>query len=707
MAINLNIVSKFDQKGLKRAQDSLRKFGKSAVAATGAAIAGVGAVGIQGVRSFVEFDEQMNKSLAIMGDVSDTLRDDMAEAAREVGRTTRFGADQAAEAYFFLASAGLDAAQSVEAMPQVAQFAQAGMFDLATATDLLTDAQSAMGLTSEDSAENLENMARMSDVLVKANTLANASVQQFSEALTNKAAASMRSLNIPLEQGVAVLATFADQGIKGSQAGTTFNAMIRGLTQGVEKNAAEFDRLNIEVFDSEGKFNDLGDIVGDMENALDGMSTEQQRATLSSLGFTEETLAGTLALLGNSEAIQEYEQDLEGAGGTAEEVAGNQLESLKGQLDLLKGQFEDLGLSIGETLEPSLIEFVEAMGPIFDELEPVLIELFEALAPVIQELIAELPGLIETFIPLIPIIGDLTLIFIELVQAVLPVLEELMEQLGPVIDKFTGFLAENGEVVGALIVTFGLLRGATLLATGAMGLFAGSNVAAAGTSKGLFAVLARHPILALIAAASLAGIAFIEMSESATESGDESAGAFIGLAKAMLAFHNFIRRFAQAVVDLINQALLGGLAVALAAYNDVMDLLGQDTIDLNLPTLIPDIDMDSELSQWVTSLEIAAGEIQGSGSPAAERRLDTTTRLGGLMGTLGSMQREQEGLITSMDQMSNMEIFETDVGADGAVNYNIYVDAGLGVNGNRLGEEVTSIIERYERESGPVFEGAR
>jgi len=296
----------------------------------------------------------------------------------------------------------------------------------------------------------------------------------------------MRSLNIPLEQGVATLAVFADQGIKGSQAGTTFNAMIRGLTQGVERNAAEFDRLNIEVFDAEGNFNDLGDIVGDMENALDGMSTEQQRATLSSLGFTEETLAGTLALLGNSDAIKQYEEDLEGAGGTAEEVAGNQLESLKGQLDLLKGQFEDLGLSIGETLEPSLIAFVESMGPIFDELEPVLIELFEALAPVIQELMAELPGLIEAFVPLIPIVGDLTLLFLELVQAVLPVLEELMEALGPTIKDFTGFLSANGEVVGALIVSFALFRGAVLLTTAAMGLFAGSNVAAAATSKGFF-----------------------------------------------------------------------------------------------------------------------------------------------------------------------------------------------------------------------------
>lgn len=706
MAINLNIVSKFDQKGLKRAQESLRKFGKSALKATGAAIAAVGAVGVQGVRAFVDFDEKMNQSLAIMGDVSDAMRDDMAEAAREVGRETRFGADEAAEAYFFLASAGLDAAQSIEAMPQVAQFAQAGMFDMARATDLLTDAQSALGLTSDDSAENIENMARMSDVLVKANTLANASVEQFSEALTNKAAASMRSLNIPLEEGVAVLATFADQGIKGSQAGTTFNAMIRGLTQGIEKNADKFEDLNIEVFDAEGNFNNLADIVQDMEGALAGMSVEQQRAELSQLGFTEETLNGILALMGNSEAIKQFESDLEGAAGTTEEVAGNQLESLKGQLDLLKGRFEDLGLSIGETLEPSLVAFVDGMGPVFDELEPVLINLFETLAPVVEELIAELPGLIEAFVPLVPIIGDLTLLFLALIESTLPVFMELMEALEPAISSFTGFLAENGEVVGALIVTFALLRAAVLLTTGAMGLFAGSNVAAAGTSKGLFAVLARHPILALITAASLAGIAFIEMSDSAVKSGDDSAGAFIGLAKVMLGFHNFILRFAQAVVDTINAALLGGLGIALKAYNDAMDALGGKKIDIGLD-LIPDVNMDTELNRWVTSLEIAAGDIQGSGSPAGEQRAQTGARLGGLIGDIGAMQVQQDQLIRDMDNMGNADIFNTPLQADGSVNYNIYVDAGLGVNGNRLGEEITGILGRYDREAGPVFEKAR
>ena len=141
----------------------------------------------------------------------------MKKPAKSVSKTTTYSAKQAAEAYYFLASAGMSAATSMAALPKVAKFAQAGNFDLALATDLVTDAQSALGLSSKDTAKSIEGLTRVSDVLVKANTLANASVQQFSESLTNKAGAALRLVGKDVEEGVAVLAAFADQGLKGSE----------------------------------------------------------------------------------------------------------------------------------------------------------------------------------------------------------------------------------------------------------------------------------------------------------------------------------------------------------------------------------------------------------------------------------------------------------------------------------------------------------
>src|SRR5665811_63911 len=117
-------------------------------------------------------DAAFNKSFAIMGDLSEGQKNKMIEAARETSKEINIELDKVAESYFFLASAGLDVEQQLKALPIVANFAKAGMFDMALATDLLTDAQSALGLTiRDDVVANMKNMTRVSDVLAKANAV--------------------------------------------------------------------------------------------------------------------------------------------------------------------------------------------------------------------------------------------------------------------------------------------------------------------------------------------------------------------------------------------------------------------------------------------------------------------------------------------------------------------------------------------------------
>lgn len=388
MAVGVNIVSQFDAKGIKKAISDFKKLEGAGAKSTyalrtmdaaatkmAAAVAKAGiAVGVLGgyaVKQFASFDDAINQSTAIMGDLSDAMRDDMVQAARQMARTTTFSATEAAESFYFLASAGLDAKSSIEALPTVAKFAQAGMFNMSQATSLLADSQSALGLTIRDDAvANMRNMTRVSDVLVKANVLANASVQQFSEALTNKAAASMRSLNMDIEEGVAVLAVFADQGVKGSEAGTVFTAAIRGLTQGAQNNAAAFKRMGIEVYDSNGAMNSMSQIVGQMEDALGTLSVEQQRAALAELGFTEETLRGALALIGKSDALATYESKLREAGGTTDEIANNQLKSLSAQLKLARNAINDVAIMLGEKLAPfvrSATTFIQELSVVIGE----------------------------------------------------------------------------------------------------------------------------------------------------------------------------------------------------------------------------------------------------------------------------------------------------------------------------------------------------
>lgn len=363
------------QRVLGRAGGNLGKFAARASAALGVAV--VGGV-TASVRAFANFDQAMTNSTAIMGDLSSSMRDDMAAAAREVATTTKFSATEAAESYFFLASAGMDAAASIEALPKVAAFAQAGNFDMARATDLATDAQSALGLAADDTAENIANLGRVQDVFVKANTLANASVEEFAESMTNKAGAALQSVNKDIEEGVAVLAVFADQGIKGSEAGTLLRNTLTGLSENARDNAGAFEDLGVAVFDSEGEMRNMGDIVADLEVGLEGMSTEQREATLAQLGFNQRQRDGILALLGNSDALADYEESLRDAGGTTQEVADNQMDTFWAQLGLVKDMLIEIGLTIGEWLMPHLMTFVEWVQEHLPDIARVVNELLDA-----------------------------------------------------------------------------------------------------------------------------------------------------------------------------------------------------------------------------------------------------------------------------------------------------------------------------------------
>ena len=344
---------------LDKQMSGLATTAKFAVA--GIAVGAVTKFGKDSVQAFLGFDDAMNESIAIMGNVSETLREDMSDAAREVGKTTRISAEEAAEAYFFLASAGLDAEQAIAAMPQVAAFAQAGMFDMATATDLATDAQSALGLTVDNAQQNLVNLTRVTDVFTKANVLANTSVEQVAAAMTNKAGAAMRSVGIDIEEGTAVLAAFADQGVKAEEAGTQFAIVLRDLQTSALANADAFERAGIAVFDSRGEFRNFADVIGDIEARLAGMSDAQKKAELATLGFTDKSISALTTLLGTSDAIREYERELRKAGGTTQNVANKQLESFQGKLDLLKGRVTDLQIALGEGLVPALIAVADSV----------------------------------------------------------------------------------------------------------------------------------------------------------------------------------------------------------------------------------------------------------------------------------------------------------------------------------------------------------
>ena len=324
------------------------------------------------IREFAAFDDKLNQSIAIMGSVDDVMRGRMATAAREMAKSTRIGAAQAAEGFYFLASSGLTAEESIKALPVAARFATAGLFDMAKSTELLADAQNALGLAIRgDAVANMENMIRVSDVLVKGNIIANASVEQLADAITNKAAGALRNLSKDIEEGVAVLSAFAAQGLKGKHAGEALSIVLRDLSTKAISNKKAFEDAKVTVFDASGKMRNMADIVQDLEGALSGLSDEQKQVTLTNLGFQAEAVGYIKNLMGMSTQIRTYEKDLRAAGGATQEVADKQMKSFTAQMTVAVAKMKDAGITIGSELAPTILDLAsvaasgaEALGRI-------------------------------------------------------------------------------------------------------------------------------------------------------------------------------------------------------------------------------------------------------------------------------------------------------------------------------------------------------
>ena len=625
MAINLPIVSKFDNKGVKAAGDSLDKLGRMAAQVGAAAAAAIGGAAIYAVREFANFDGALQQSVSIMGNVSDALRNDMADAAREVAKTTTFSATEAAESFYFLASAGLDAASSIQAMPQVAKFAQAGMFDMALATDLLTDAQSALGLTVRDDAiKNLENMAAVSDVLVRANTLANASVEQFSTALTTKAGPAMRAVGMDIEEGVAVLAVFADQGIKGEEAGTNFAIVLRDLQTKAIENKDAFKQAGVAVFDAQGEMRNMADIVSDLEGLLGGMSDEQKKATLSTLGFSDKSMGALAALIGTSEQLEIYEEELRKAGGTTQEVADKQLLTFNSQMELLKSRVNDVAIEVGEGLAPKLLELTDAINPIIDKAGPSLVTFFEDLWTAGEDIY-------NTVKPI--------------VDEAMPGLETVFKNLEEPVSKIVDFLGTLGETV--LVAVKDLITNETFQ----------KAVKDVGDGFGKFADEAKRLVESGL-------VKFLLDISSTTLTG------------ALMVLGQALERISGALANINNfMDLISGKELS---FEDAMSAL--NILPINFEDLIRGF-----TPQIFTGRQSIPRFAEGGIVPA---------RAGGTLGIIG--EAGQSEAVIPLDRLAALSSGKNNV-------FSITVNAGMGADGSRIGEQIVNEILRFERSSGRVF----
>ena len=330
--------------------------GRSMSLAITAPLAGIGALG---VREFAKFDHAMAKSIAIMGDIDDTMVEALTNTARAMVTKGIKPPEEVASAYFYLASAGKSAAQSIELIEPMLDFATAGSFDLATATDLATDAQSALGLSMKDPIQDAKNLKLVTDSLTKANMLANATIEQFSRALTSKAGASLKFFHKGIDEGLSALAAYADQGVKGELAGHSLTRVMLLLSK-AHRDAADAHReYNFEVFDGTGRMHTFANIARQLETITGGMSDELRSATLETLGFEARIQQAILPLIGASDLMEHYWRELQKVNDVTEQVSDTIEESFLGQLTNTLNVLKDLAIQLGTELEPYMIGFLE------------------------------------------------------------------------------------------------------------------------------------------------------------------------------------------------------------------------------------------------------------------------------------------------------------------------------------------------------------
>ena len=344
------------------------RFGKA-----GRAMFNIGVIGAAGavaftaksVKAFIDFDEQMTKSTAILDNVSGPVRKRLEDAAKAIAKTTTFSATEAAEAFYGLFSAGLSAEQTISAIPVVAQFAQAALMDMGQATDYLVNAQSSLGLSMDDPIANMREMQRVADVLTETNNLATGTVEEFAEALTHKAGGALKTVGKDIEEGAAALAYLAEQGVRGSRAGESLAIFIRDVSRaaGNASFVDDFRKFGVEVFNAEGNLKNLADVVGEFEQALGPMSDKERAVTLEQMGLTRSVGDVIRQMMGGSGAIREYEVALRNAGGATQSVADKQMESLRSKIDIIKNRLNVLMIDFGE---PVAIWLVEVFFPWFE-----------------------------------------------------------------------------------------------------------------------------------------------------------------------------------------------------------------------------------------------------------------------------------------------------------------------------------------------------
>lgn len=410
------------------------------------------------------FETSMSKVSALSGATGDDLAT-LEAKARELGASTTFSASQAADALGYMALAGWDTEQMLAGVGSVLTLAQAGEMELAAASDLVTDYLSAFNMEASETA-------RMVDVLAYAQANANTTVEGLGMAFKN-CAANANAAGMDVETTSAAISMMANQGLKGSEAGTALNAVLRDMTAKMEDGAIAIGEQSVAVMDAEGNYRDFTDILADVQAATNGMGDAEKAAALQST-FTADSIKGlNLMLNAGADEMVGFRDELYGCAGAAEETAATMTDNLGGDLAAMNSAFEELSLKIYDGLQEPLRSAVKFItGTVVPGIEGFMAWLttgtqeFDEFGNVVGETaspLSQLASTVQSMVPVLAAAGGALLAY-EGYSLAVTVAEKARAAATTLVDNATKLL--NGTMklnpIGIVITLIGALVAAFL-----------------------------------------------------------------------------------------------------------------------------------------------------------------------------------------------------------------------------------------------------
>lgn len=396
----LKFDTSIDSKGFQSGIDGIGSIAEKGLKATGAILAGtataIGAIGAASVKVGSDFEASMSKVAAISGATGDDLKA-LTDKAKEMGATTKFSASESADALQYMAMAGWKTEDMLNGLEGIMNLAAASGEDLATTSDIVTDALTAFGLSAEDSTH-------FADVLAQASSNANTNVGMMGETFKYVAPVA-GALGYTAEDTALAIGLMANSGIKASQAGTSLRSIMSRMAKPTKEVQGAMDKLGVSLTDSNGNMKSLNEVMGDLRNGFAGLSEAEAAEMAAALGG-QEAMSGLLAIVNASDDdFDKLSDAIYSCDGAAKRMADTMNDNLQGQITILKSGLEGLGISLYENMEAPLKEVVKEAQNMVQQLQDafnnggldsLVTKAGEVMAQIVTEVAQAAPKLIGT-----------------------------------------------------------------------------------------------------------------------------------------------------------------------------------------------------------------------------------------------------------------------------------------------------------------------